>query len=45
LTYHVRYSEGGSKHKQAVDIFDEPQFAIGQDHKVDEQISQMGFEP
>ena len=29
LTYHVRYSEGSSKHKQTVDIFDERQFAIG----------------
>lgn len=43
FTYHVRYSDGGSKHKQAVDVLDEHQFAIGQDHEVDKQISQIGF--
>lgn len=44
FTYHVRYSEGSSKHKQAVYILDELQFAIGQNHEVDKHISQIGFE-
>ena len=29
LTYHVRYSEGSSKHEQAVEVLDKHQFAIG----------------
>ena len=43
FTYHVRYSEGSSKHKQAVDVLDKLQFAIRQDHEVDKHISQIGF--
>ena len=43
VPYHVGYGERSSKHKQTVDILDEPQFAIGQDHKVDKQVSQTGF--
>lgn len=44
LTYHVRYGEGSSKHKEAVDVLDEGQFAIGQDHEGDKKISQIDFE-
>ena len=44
IPYHVGYGECCSKHKQSVDILDEPQLAIGQDHKVDKQVGQMGFQ-
>lgn len=44
ITYHVSNREGSGEHKQAVDILDEPQLAIGQNHEVDKQVSQTGFE-
>ena len=43
LTYHVGYSEDSSKQKQAVDVLDELQFALGQDHEVHKHISQIGY--